>query len=77
VVPQRWHIYIVDLEPRVGSKDVEQVQSKMTLISNLLEDVRVNLETVGEQKAAERIEQSIKRLRTRKGSNPDEGRQTA
>ncbi len=76
---------------------VDEVQSKTNLISNLLEDVRVNLETLGEQKAvidhvaeklarlefvmqeaqntlrtlqherelAERIEQSIKQLRTR------------
>lgn len=78
-------------------KTVDEVQSKTNLISNLLEDVRVNLETLGEQKAvidhlseklvrlefvmqeaqntlrmlnherelAERIEQSIKALRTR------------
>jgi len=32
-------------------KTVDEVQSKTSLISNLLEDVRVNLETLGEQKA--------------------------
>jgi len=32
-------------------KNMEEVQAKATLISNLLEDVRVNLETVSEQKA--------------------------
>ena len=32
-------------------KMVDEVQSKTSLISNLLEDVRVNLETLGEQKA--------------------------
>lgn len=90
-------------------RDVEEVQSKTTLISNLLEDVRVNLETVSEQKAmvdhlteklsnvqfvmqeaqntlrmlsqerelAERIEQSIRQLRSRSGGTSDEGRQTA
>ena len=78
-------------------KTVDEVQSKTNLISNLLQDVRVNLETLGEQKAvidhvgeklaklefmmqeaqntlrtlqherelAERIEMSIKQLRTR------------
>ena len=32
-------------------KTVDEVQSKTSLISNLLEDVRVNLEMLGEQKA--------------------------
>ena len=32
-------------------KTVDEVQSKTNLISNLLQDVRVNLETLGEQKA--------------------------
>ena len=32
-------------------KTVDEVQSKTNLISNLLVDVRVNLETLGEQKA--------------------------
>ena len=90
-------------------KNLDEVQSRVTLITNLLEDIRVNLETVGEQKAvvdhlteklghvefimqeaqntlrmltserelAERIEQSIKQLRTRTGTGPEEGRQTA
>ena len=90
-------------------REVEQVQARATLITNLLEDVRVNLETVSEQKAvvdhlterlgsvqfvmqeaqntlrllsqerelAERIEQSIRQLRARTGSEKDEGRQTA
>jgi len=90
-------------------RDVDEVQAKATLITNLLEDVRVNLETVSEQKAvvdhlnerlagvqfviqeaqntlrmlsqerelAERIEQSIRQLRTRSGGGSDEGRQTA
>ena len=85
-------------------KMVDEVQSKTNLISNLLEDVRVNLETLGEQKAvidhltdklsrlefvmqeaqntlrmlnherelAERIEQSIKQLRTRTTAKGEE-----
>ena len=32
-------------------KTVDEVQTKTSLISNLLDDVRVNLETLGEQKA--------------------------
>ena len=32
-------------------KDIEAVQAKSTYVANLLEDVRVNLETVSEQKA--------------------------
>jgi chromosome segregation ATPase len=98
---------IASIEAR--RRDVEEVQSKTTLISNLLEDVRVNLETVGEQKTmvdqltdklakvqfvmqeaqntlrmlsqerelAERIEQSIRQLRSRSGGGPGEGRQSA
>ena len=78
-------------------KAVDEVQAKTNLISNLLEDVTVNLETLGEQKSvidhlteklarvdftmqeaqntlqtlkherelAERIEESIKQLRTK------------
>ncbi len=85
-------------------KMVDEVQSKTSLISNLLEDVRINLETLGEQKAvidhvgeklarlefmmqeaqntlrtlqherelAERIEQSIKQLRTRTTTKPED-----
>ena len=41
-------------------RDIEEVQSKTTLITNLLEDVRVNLETVGEQKAV--VDHIIDRL---------------
>ena len=87
-------------------KTVDEVTAKTNLISNLLEDVRINLETLGEQKAvidhlteklarlefvmqeaqntlrmlnherelAERIEQSIKQLRSRPGT---EGRSAA
>ena len=82
---------------------VDEVQTKTSLISNLLEDVRINLETLGEQKAvidhvseklarldfmmqeaqntlrtlqherelAERIEQSIKQLRSRSPKTED------
>ncbi len=90
-------------------KTVDEGQAKTNLISNLLEDVKVNLETLGEQKAvidhlsdklarlefvmqeaqntlrmltherelAERIEQSIKQLRTRSTAKPDDGRQAS
>ena len=90
-------------------KTVDEVQAKTSLISNLLEDVKVNLETLGEQKAvidhltdklarlefvmqeaqntlrmltherelAERIEQSIKQLRTRSTAKPEDGRQAS
>ena len=89
-------------------KTVDEVQSKTNLISNLLVDVRVNLETLGEQKAvidnlteklarlefvmqeaqntlrmlnherdlAERIEQSIKQLRTHGTTKDGKGVQT-
>ena len=88
---------------------VDEVQSKTSLISNLLEDVRVNLETLGEQKAvidhvaerlarlefvmqeaqntvhnlqherelAERIEESIKQLRTRTAAKSDDRKSAA
>ena len=90
-------------------KTVDEVQAKTNLIANLLEDVKVNLETLGEQKAvidhltdklarlefvmqeaqntlrmltherelAERIEQSIKQLRTRSTSKAEDGRQAS
>ncbi len=98
-----------DTEEKIATIDmrrkmVEEVQAKTSLISNLLEDVRVNLETLGEQKAvidhvgeklarlefimqeaqntlhtlqherelAERIEQSIKQLRTRTTAKPED-----
>jgi hypothetical protein len=85
------------------------VQSKTSLISNLLEDVRVNLETLGEQKAvidhvaerlarmefvmqeaqntlrnlqherelAERIEESIKQLRSRTAAKSEDRKPAA
>ena len=47
--PTKWKNKIAAVEGR--RKYVEEVQAKATLISNLLEDVRVNLQTVSEQKA--------------------------
>jgi uncharacterized coiled-coil DUF342 family protein len=42
---------------------VDEVQTKTSLISNLLEDVRVNLETLGEQKAViDHVAEKLARL---------------
>jgi hypothetical protein len=94
---------------KAQSKTVDEVQSKANLISNLITDVRVNLETLSEEKAvvdhlteklarfefvmqeaqntlrmlsherelAERIEQSIKQLRTRSAVKEKEVRPAA
>ena len=44
-------------------KTVDEVQTKTSLISNLLEDVRVNLETLGEQKAViDHVAEKLARL---------------
>jgi hypothetical protein len=43
-------------------RDVEHVQARATLTANLLEDVRVNLETVSEQKAV--VDHLTERLAT-------------
>ena len=44
-------------------RTVDEVQGKASLISNLLEDVRVNLETLGEQKAViDHVSEKLARL---------------